>query len=455
MADGDGKEKQGDIFGSPHAFAAVPKNSFKKSKIAFTEEEKEENLRALTGQYEDHLVYDPFITTNNRFDGLKMDTEDSEESEDEPDPKRKSPRPANEAASEVRLNNFAKENKKPGLQKPPPITIKNLSIVQLEAKIKFIKIDTNNIKFQLNNHGIKIHTFNNNDFEAVKKFCIDSEIEFYTHASRDDKLTKIVLYGLPEFEIPYVLQNLNAANLFPTDIKKLSIRNQKYEMQCHFLLYFKKADNIKISKVREIRYLCNCVVRWEYYTHKRSGPTQCSNCQGFRHGTKNCFLKPKCIRCGEPHKSAECPLIDQNNPKSKAPTEKLRCANCGKNHVASFTGCPERMSIIKSRENSKFNGRKVSRERNVPGFVSAPQLDNFNFPALINGPSTSKAWTSSQANPVIQNLKKPIEKSNDLLSPEECYSVFTEFLNAISHCKTRMDQINVIGQITFKYLVRK
>ncbi len=88
MADGDGKEKQGDIFGSPHTFAAVPKNSYKKPKIDFTEEEQKENLRALQGQYEDHLVYGPVVTTNNRFDGLNMDIEDSEESEDEINPKR-------------------------------------------------------------------------------------------------------------------------------------------------------------------------------------------------------------------------------------------------------------------------------------------------------------------------------------------------------------------------------
>jgi hypothetical protein len=257
------------------------------------------------------------------------------------------------------------------------------------------------------------------------------------------------LYGLPDFNVEFIKENLNHEKLFPVEVKKLKINNTKYDYQCHYLLYFKKSDKIKISQVREIKYLCRCVVRWEYYAHRRIGPTQCSNCQGFRHGTQHCHLKPKCIRCSLSHKSSECPLLDTNNPKSKTPVENLKCANCGGNHVASYSKCPERIVLIKARETA--NNRLKNRRSNF-SFTPAPELNNFNFPGITKQPSTSNAWSSRTLDPRSRIINNQPNKSDDLLTPEECYSVFNEFLDALSQCQTRIDQMRVIAQITLKYL---
>lgn len=39
-----------------------------------------------------------------------------------------------------------------------------------------------------------------------------------------------------------------------------------------------------------------------------------------------------------------------------------------------------------------------------------------------------------------------------LFSPAECFSIFNEFINSLSQCSTKIDQIKVIGEITFKYM---
>ena len=52
----------------------------------------------------------------------------------------------------------------------------------------------------------------------------------------------------------------------------------------------------------------------EFYQSKKAGPTQCKNCMNFGHGTLNCHLKARCVRCGEEHLSKKCPLIINNDP---------------------------------------------------------------------------------------------------------------------------------------------
>ncbi len=104
---------------------------------------------------------------------------------------------------------------------------------------------------QLTSHGIKIHTFSDLEFKSFQKHCTDNAIEFYTHATRDDKLTKIVLYGLPDSNEDFIKKNLNHEKLYPVEVKKLKINNTKYDYQCHYLLYFKKSGGWKLAGYQE------------------------------------------------------------------------------------------------------------------------------------------------------------------------------------------------------------
>jgi hypothetical protein len=463
----DGGEGGGDDDANGFKFFKPSSFNNPKKPRVLTDAEKEENLRKLNEKYEDSMVYDPQISTENRFGDLNPDAEDSDDSQDSAESdtslKRKNPtKTKSTPANEVRVTKPAQKNDNVAQKKFPPITVKNLNVLQLQSKLQGIKVEITNVKFQLTSYGIKIHTFSDLEFQTIKKHCIDKSIEFFTHTLRDEKLTKIVLYGLPDFNIEFVREKLKDEKLFPVDIKKLKIKESKYDDQCHFLLYFKKSDKIKISQLREIKYFCNCVVRWAYYVHKRIGPTQCSNCQGFRHGTDNCYLQPKCIRCSQAHKSSDCPLINKEKPELKTAVEKLKCANCGDNHVASYTKCPERLALIKTKQKaisgkSSLEWAKRYTPNNRRGnynFTPAPELDNFNFPALKNVPTTSKPWSSMkpQLDPRTRILNHESNKNDDLLTPDECFSIFNEFLNALSQCKTRFDQIRVIGEMTLKYM---
>ncbi|GFT05511.1 uncharacterized protein TNCV_3160031 [Trichonephila clavipes] len=42
--------------------------------------------------------------------------------------------------------------------------------------------------------------------------------------------------------------------------------------------------------------------------NRRPGATQCYNCNLFHHSSSNCNIKTRYLKCGEPHKTGDCPI---------------------------------------------------------------------------------------------------------------------------------------------------
>lgn len=217
------------------------------------------------------------------------------------------------------VNNYNKDSPintrfvPPKGKKPPPITVTNIGISSLRNKLSLLKdVDQHKLLMKLTQHGTKIFCPNNEHFKLVQQFCISNNINHYTHTLHDERRIKICLYGLYKMNID-LLKNelLTTFKIRPIDIKLIVPKMQKrrYEEECIYLLYFQRKDNVKIENLRNITGLFNIKVNWKYYSSKSHGPTQCSNCQDFGHGTENCYLKPKCIRCGGEHSSSKCPHL--------------------------------------------------------------------------------------------------------------------------------------------------
>ncbi|GFW55154.1 uncharacterized protein TNCV_115401 [Trichonephila clavipes] len=64
------------------------------------------------------------------------------------------------------------------------------------------------------------------------------------------------------------------------------------------------------------------------------GITQCFNCNNFYHTAANCFMKPRCLKCGKVHATKNCHIKERKlNP---------FCINCQDfGHSACFTKCPK------------------------------------------------------------------------------------------------------------------
>lgn len=67
-------------------------------------------------------------------------------------------------------------------------------------------------------------------------------------------------------------------------------------------------------------------------------PTQCVRCQRYFHIARNCNAPARCKLCAGPHNYRAC-----------TQPYKVRCCNCLGRHVASFPGCPTRLSAARSK----------------------------------------------------------------------------------------------------------
>jgi hypothetical protein len=247
------------------------------------------------------------------------------------------------------------------------------------------------------------------------------------------------------------MNHLKELKLNPLSLKKMTIKDKKYSDHCVYLVYFKNMDKMSIAKLRQEASIINYVkVRWDFYNKKRKGPIQCSKCMQYGHGGKNCYLKPKCIRCGESHSSIECPLLIDpatNARLTRIPDEKLKCALCGQQHAANYSRCEKRLEFMRRQEvyRNRIQRRPTNR---VSHFHDAMQLKNFNFPPINN--ATGSAWSNpppiTTSDHTIQN-----ESSTDLFSTDELLKIFQELMTSLGKATSKIQQITILGQIAIKY----
>ncbi|GFV14730.1 putative RNA-directed DNA polymerase from transposon X-element [Trichonephila clavipes] len=90
----------------------------------------------------------------------------------------------------------------------------------------------------------------------------------------------------------------------------------------------KSPDSPDIFKLDKCCYL---TVKIDTF-NRRLGPTQYYNCNSFNHSSKNCHIKTRCLKCGEPHRTGDCPIKDL--------IENPVCINCNETgHLANSHRC--------------------------------------------------------------------------------------------------------------------
>jgi hypothetical protein len=105
----------------------------------------------------------------------------------------------------------------------------------------------------------------------------------------------------------------------------------------------------------------------------------------------------------------------------------------------------KRLRIIQNRNRKT---RPTQNSTNFYSFKNSPEMYNANFPSLQNNASRDiPAWTTPQH----KNFSNK-SLNNDLFSPVQCMDILNEFIGKLNCCQTKMDQIKVIAEITFKYI---
>ena len=119
-------------------------------------------------------------------------------------------------------------SKKTTKQLPPPITVFGLihnEIIDIISKV--LPTDDYGIKHTKN--GTKIYTQTNEQHKTLQDCFKKNNKQFFTHTLINERKLKFVIYGLHPVPIDELKTELNLKGINPIEIKKLNIKNLKFE----------------------------------------------------------------------------------------------------------------------------------------------------------------------------------------------------------------------------------
>ncbi|GFU70794.1 nucleic-acid-binding protein from transposon X-element [Trichonephila clavipes] len=235
------------------------------------------------------------------------------------------------------------------------------------AKVKKTKINLRPIKEKLaktslisplKQQGDYIQLFRKTEEEKgnLTKFLeLDKNYQFYVTQAKLNKPLKVVLKGLPRVTLPEDIQiDLEALGYTIISCSQLISKRTKLELP-FFLVTLPRND--KSSTIFDLIHLGYLQVRVEGYSI--NGVTQCYKCNNFFHTAANCFMKPRCLKCGKEHTTKECDITSR--------LENPYCINCLQyGHSACYTKCPKFPKpnkgapiLNRNKLNTNFNNSKV------------------------------------------------------------------------------------------------
>jgi len=171
------------------------------------------------------------------------------------------------------------------------------------------------------------------DFRTVQRYLTDEHLPFHTFNFRGGghRCLKVVISGLPAVTEDQLAEELD---LLQFDFRQVCrLRTFRGPTRSWLVTLTPDSEREEGTKPAANIYLVAKLfaVRVKVSAYRRpDGPAQCHRCQGFGHGSVNCYRPKQCVRCGGDHHRAAC---------TKAVGEKGKCCNCGEQHNASYRGC--------------------------------------------------------------------------------------------------------------------
>lgn len=357
------------------------------------------------------------------------------------------------------FGHMVKRNRAMKVKKPPPIILHNLnSKKEVDAVLQNIPVNKSNILKRVTKQGTKLFVPTTEEFKSLRSHLSTAKAKFTSYTLHEDMVTRYVMYGLPEHDIDEVRAALtDVLKQQPLEVKQMKINRKSYEDQANYLVYFKKSAGITMLNLKNITGILGYRVVFAKY-ERGVQPTQCYNCQQYSHASRNCWLDPRCMRCGGPHKSSECSLIDKST--MKIPEDKVKCINCHGNHTSNSKDCPIRIRLVKEREelaskrlNTAKGTRYVHDYKNKYG-TNFPAFKNTQF--VNNNDNTPRATTESAgisySNALTGKSTQPFSNSNSLFTPRQLMLIFKDMIRICSTCRTKDEQLLALTAVFEKYM---
>ncbi|GFT45794.1 nucleic-acid-binding protein from transposon X-element [Trichonephila clavipes] len=175
-------------------------------------------------------------------------------------------------------------------------------------------------------------TNDHEEYRSLSHFLeSDKEFEFYIIKKKRNinKPIKAIIKGLPSSSKLADITNDLAEIGFKIDSCTQLTSKRTEKSLPYFLVTLPRND--KNSKIFDIAKLGYLQVKVEGYLVR--GITQCFNCNNFYHTAANCYMKPRCLKCGKEHATKNYHIKErQSNP---------FCINCQDfGHSACYTKYP-------------------------------------------------------------------------------------------------------------------
>ncbi|GFT34659.1 nucleic-acid-binding protein from transposon X-element [Trichonephila clavipes] len=240
---------------------------------------------------------------------------------------------------------------------------------------------------------LKIFTTSTDEHRIVTDYLKEKCEEFYVINPPDSRPQKIVIKGLPvSTEIGEIQADLTSQGFCVRKVAQLTRSKTKSPFPIFMVELERNPDSPDIFQLKKCFYLAVQVDTF----NRRPGVSQCYYCNLFNHSSKNCYMRTRCLKCGESHRTSDCPIKEKiTNP---------ICINCNKTgHMANWSQCKE-FPKRKPKKGETIHNRNTIKEPEIkkPSKTVTP---NLSFAAALSGapnknsiPETSAA---SEETPTI------------------------------------------------------
>lgn len=259
-------------------------------------------------------------------------------------------------------------------------------------------------KFQKMSIGTKIISSSLVLYEEAVKKLTQVGFKFYTHQLKNHKMFKLVLFGLPKLEIKKIVDEFKEShNIVPASVKEISTKRSNIDDAIYMLEF----DRQQVSKkeIRKIRYFYGIVVKWRNPIKSNKGPTQCTKCTMFGHGSRNCHRNDVCAACAGNHDLSVCTL---SKTQHEGPVV-YKCFNCTKkklsnvNHKADDPKCPCRQDYLEMRSRITSGATLQKGPRNHYEYYVDPE----DFPQFVRNSSGMSKTHARSAVDIAAGISKP------------------------------------------------
>lgn len=311
----------------------------------------------------------------------------------------------------------------------PPIYVKNKSVTDVNNIITSLNINRDDYLLRVSRGTIQVSLKNQDHFSSLFTYLKVNDIAFFTHRAQADIPAKFVLSGLPAFSIEEVSSEMKVNNLLPIDVKMLKATSSGDSAL--FVVSFKRGT-YKLQELKQVRSMFNVIVNWRPFSKKATDIVQCFRCQQFGHGMNHCYLQPKCVKCGELHLTNECKIPKKSAEQNGNDNNRklIKCANCSRNHTASFRGCPTRLAYLKQLEDRKNLARSRQSKQFRP--QSVPVQSGVLFSDTVKGTNE--------------------EHSSNLFTLSEFLSLARELYTRLTACTSKGMQFLALSELMAKYV---